>query len=75
MNFFDFIPENKKYIVIGNPPFGKNSSLVINFFNKSAEFADVITFILPKTFKRVSIQNKLNLNFILIYNEDIPLTP
>jgi len=64
-----------KYMVIGNPPFGKVSSLAVKFFNKSAEYADVIAFIVPRTFKRVSIQNRLNLNFHLIYNEDLPMKP
>ena len=76
MDYFNYIPEkNKKYAVIGNPPFGKVSSLAVKFFNKSADFADVIAFIIPRTFKRVSIQNKLNLNFELIYNEDLPIKP
>jgi len=76
INFFDYVPiENKSYIVIGNPPFGKNSSLAIQFFNKSAEFANCIAFIIPRTFKRVSVQNKLDLNFKMIYNEDLPLKP
>lgn len=76
MDFFDYIPEtDKKYLVIGNPPFGKISSLAIKFFNKSAEFSDCIAFIIPRTFKRVSVQNKLNLNFHLIYNEDLPINP
>ena len=76
MDFFDYKPEdNKGYLVIGNPPFGRVSSLAVKFFNKSAEFASCIAFIVPRTFKRVSIQNKLNLNFELIYNEDLPVTP
>lgn len=34
-DFFEFMPiKNKKYIVIGNPPFGKISSLAVRFFNK-----------------------------------------
>lgn len=74
-DFFDFVPKNKTYLVIGNPPFGRVSSLAVQFFNKSAEFADVIAFILPRTFKRVSIQNKLDLNFQLIYSEDTPMNP
>ena len=76
MNFFDYTPEkDKKYLVLGNPPFGKVSSLAVKFFNKSAEFADCIAFIIPRTFKRVSIQNKLDLHFHLVYNEDLPITP
>jgi hypothetical protein len=64
-----------KYMVIGNPPFGKISSFAVRFFNKSAEYAEVIAFIVPRTFKRVSVQNRLNLNFHLIYNEDLPMKP
>ena len=76
MNFFDYKPDkSKKYLIIGNPPFGRVSSLAVKFFNKSAEFANCIAFIIPRTFKRVSIQNKLNLNFHLVYNEDLPITP
>ena len=76
MDFFDYeINLHKKYLVLGNPPFGKVSSLAVKFFNKSAEFANCIAFIIPRTFKRVSIQNKLNLNFELIYNEDLPVSP
>jgi hypothetical protein len=76
MDFFDYTPEtDKKYLVIGNPPFGKISSLAIKFFNKSAEFSECIAFIIPRTFKRVSVQNKLNLNFHLLYNEDLPINP
>ena len=76
LDYFDFKPQkNKKYMVVGNPPFGRISSIAVKFFNKSSEFADVIAFIIPRTFKRVSIQNKLSLDFKLIYNEDLPLKP
>lgn len=75
-DFLKFIPDkNKKYIVIGNPPFGKISSLAVKFFNKSSEFAEIIAFIIPRTFKRVSVQNKLNLNFHLEYSIDLPNKP
>ena len=75
-NYFDYTPINgKSYLVVGNPPFGKISSLAVKFFNKSAEFAECIAFIIPRTFKRISIQNQLNLKFKLIYSEDLPLKP
>ena len=54
---------NKSCLVLGNPPFGKNSSLAIKFFNHSATFADVIAFIVPKTFLKISVQNKLCRDF------------
>lgn len=75
-NFFDYIPQtNKTYIVLGNPPFGRVSSLAVKFFNHAAEFADIIAFIIPRTFKRVSLQNQLNLNFRLVYCDDLSLNP
>ena len=72
-NFFTFFPpENKKCLVIGNPPFGQQSKLAIDFFRHSAKFADTIAFILPKSFKKHSIQNRLPLNFHLTYEEELP---
>jgi hypothetical protein len=67
-DFFDFNFNNseEKVIVIGNPPFGKNSSLAIKFFNKSAVFSDYICMVLPKTFKKESVINKLNNQFHLL---------
>jgi len=60
-------------VVIGNPPFGKKGKLALNFVNKSAEVIDTIGFILPLTFRRWSIQSKLNKDLQLIY--DINLEP
>ena len=72
LDFFDYHPlDNAKTITIGNPPFGKCSSLAVKFFNKAAEFSNVIAFIVPKTFQKQSLQNKLNLNFILKLNIDL----
>lgn len=53
-------------LVCGNPPFGEQSKLAINFFNESAKFAQTIAFILPLSFKKDSVQNRLDLNFTLI---------
>jgi len=76
LNYFDFVPEkNKKYVVVGNPPFGRISSTAVKFFNKSAEFAECIAFIIPRTFKRVSLQNQLSLNFKMVHSEDLPVDP
>lgn len=40
----------KKYIVIGNPPFGLRGHLALQFINHAAEFADLVAFILPQLF-------------------------
>lgn len=77
MNFFDYAPQStsQNILVIGNPPFGKNSSLAVRFFNHAAKWANTIAFIIPKTFRKVSIQNRLNMNFHLINDMDIPDKP
>lgn len=76
MNLFEYKPiENKKYITIGNPPFGRVCSTAIKFFNYCAEFSDIIAFIIPRTFKRVSVQNRIDKYFHLVYNEDLPIIP
>lgn len=67
--------KDKKILVIGNPPFGRVSSLAIKFFNHAASFCNVIAFIIPKTFRKVSVQNKLNSHFHLVYDMDIPDKP
>ena len=39
LDYFNFKPEkDKKYLVIGNPPFGRVSSLAFKFLDKSMEF-------------------------------------
>jgi hypothetical protein len=57
--------EGRTYLVVGNPPFGKNSSLARKFFNASALFADTIAFVLPRTFRKPSTINQLNEYFHL----------
>lgn len=72
----DYKPhKNDNYLIVRNPPFGRISSIAIKFFNKCADFGECIGFIVPRTFKRISIQNKLNLYFHLVYSEDLPLEP
>lgn len=71
-DFFDWTPPAGKIITIGNPPFGKNAALAVKFFNRAAEFSDVIAFVIPKTFRKASIINRLNANFHMIHDETVP---
>lgn len=72
-DFFDWAaPLDKKIATIGNPPFGKNASLAVKFFNQSAKFSDAIAFIIPRTFRKASIINRLDKNFHLVYDETVP---
>lgn len=77
MDYLEYNPKKdiKNILVIGNPPFGKISSKAIKFFNHSSKWANVIAFIIPKTFRKSSVQNKLNKMFHLIYDEDVPNNP
>lgn len=77
MDFFDFKPEmtDQRILVIGNPPFGKCSSIAVKFFIHAAEWADTIAFIIPKTFRKCSIQNRLPMHFHLIKDIEIPNSP
>jgi hypothetical protein len=62
--------ENKKVLVIGNPPFGRNSKMALAFIKKST-YADTIAFILPKGFKKRSMIDKIPLNFEIECVQDL----
>lgn len=61
----------ERFHVIGNPPFGRQSSLAKKFIKKCS-LASSISFILPKSFKKESLQKTFPLNFHLIHEIDIP---
>lgn len=58
--------------VVGNPPFGRQSSLAIKFIKKSCEFCTSLSFILPKSFKKESLQKTFPLNYHLVFENDLP---
>ena len=60
-------------ITISNPPFGRNNSLSIPFFNKAAKYSAVIAFIVPRSWRKWSVMNRLNLDFHLIHDEDLAI--
>ena len=66
-----FITESCKIHVLGNPPFGRQSSLAIKFIKKSCEFCDTLSFILPKSFKKESMKRHFPLLFHLKKEVDI----
>ena len=72
----DFLTSNLGYqegtTVIMNPPFGTGSDLAMAFFNKAAEIADHIALIGPRTFRRPSVQNRLDSNWHLVDEYVLP---
>lgn len=77
MNYleFDYSEVSQKYEkihVIGNPPFGRQSTLAIKFIKKSCKFCDTLSFILPKSFKKEGMKKHFPLNFHLVCEKDLP---
>lgn len=58
-------------VCVTNPPFGRNNSLSIPFFNHAANFCDLIAFIVPRSWRKWSVLNRLNLEFRLIDDWDL----
>jgi hypothetical protein len=59
-------------IVFGNPPFGRQSSLAKHFIQHAAKHADIIAFILPRSFKKASMQRAFPRIFHLEEELDLP---
>lgn len=75
-NFLSFTPKNnKKYLILGNPPFGLRGNLALRFINHSSKFADFVAFILPPLFDsdgKGSPKKRVQ-NFTLALSEKLPL--
>lgn len=59
-------PDAKRILTIGNPPFGQRAALAIRFLNRSAEFSEVVAFILPRSFNKYTFQMRVHPNFHLL---------
>ncbi|MGC5796974.1 DNA methyltransferase [Sphingomonas sp. NFX23] len=71
--FLAFDVESERDIItIGNPPFGKNSLLAVAFFNHAAKMSKTVAFIVPRTFRKASVVNRLHRNFHLVFEEPCP---
>jgi len=86
--FYDISPEHSQIVaqdflklkinfegnihIIGNPPFGRQSSLAIKFVKKSCEIATSVSFILPKSFKKESLKRHFESHFHCILEWDLP---
>jgi hypothetical protein len=63
--------DHNKIHLVGNPPFGRQSSIAKKFIKHSVGVADSISFILPKSFKKDSLKKTFPLNFHLVFEKDI----
>lgn len=58
---------------VTNPPFGRNNSLSIPFFNRAAHYCDVIAFIVPRSWRKWTVINRLNSSFELVDDWDLTI--
>lgn len=72
------------YFTISNPPFGRANSLSVKFFNKAAGYSTYICFLIPISWRKWSVINRLDNRYHLVedvempqvsfYNDDGPIT-
>jgi hypothetical protein len=65
-------PSNiEKWVVFGNPPFGKQASMAKKFIRHSCSFASYIAFILPLSFQKPSMQKCFPLSWKCLYSQPL----
>ena len=69
--FKDILKPRQKIHCIGNPPFGRQSSLARKFIKHACSFCDTVSFILPKSFKKISYKKIFPIYFHLTKEIDI----
>ncbi|MEY4559562.1 MAG: hypothetical protein RLZ82_577 [Actinomycetota bacterium] len=72
-NFLDATLTGDNAVTISNPPFGRNNSLSIPFFNKAANHSEFICFIVPRSWRKWSVINRLDRRFHLVADHDIQI--
>ena len=70
-DFLKYIPKGENLVTVSNPPFGRNNSLSIPFFNHAAEHSDFIAFLVPRSWRKWSVQNRLDRRFHLVSDQDV----
>lgn len=72
-NFLETKIMARDAVTISNPPFGRNNSLSIPFFNKAANHSEFICFIVPRSWRKWSVINRLDRRFHLVADHDIQI--
>ena len=61
-----------EFLSIGNPPFGKNSDLAIQFVNQFLAIGHIVAFVVPITFRKWSVQSQIMEGARLILDLQLP---
>jgi hypothetical protein len=72
-SFLDQEIEEDSVLTISNPPFGRNNALSVPFFNHAAGFSEAICFIVPRSWRKWSVTNRLDMNFELEVDIDLDI--
>jgi predicted RNA methylase len=72
-DFLEHVVPEHNAITISNPPFGRNNSLSIPFFNRAADYSEYICFIVPRSWRKWSVINRLDRRFELVHDEDLQI--
>lgn len=70
-DFLAFQPVGQDLVTLSNPPFGRNNALSVPFFNHAAKFSQTIGFLVPRSWRKWSVMNRLNQNFHLVDDLDV----
>jgi predicted RNA methylase len=71
-DYLQYQHDGSRAHVVGNPAFGRQSSTAIQFIKHSCTFCESVSFILPKSFKKDSLQKAFPLSFHLVFETELP---
>lgn len=72
----DFLRQRLSFtsaVSVGNPPFGRNNALSVPFFNHCALYSEYIAFIVPRSWRKWSVTNRLDARFHLSVDDDLAI--
>jgi hypothetical protein len=70
-DFLEWETNDTDLLTISNPPFGRNNALSVPFFNRAAKFSRHIAFLVPRSWRKWSVQNRLDPRFHLVLDVDV----
>lgn len=59
-------------VIVGNPPYGKNANLAVEFLNKGVQLSTQVYYVLPRTFRKVSVLNRVDQKLHLVWDHTVP---
>jgi hypothetical protein len=72
-DFLTLAPPFRDCVTATNPPFGRNNALSVPFFNRAAAVSSYIAFIVPRSWRKWSVVNRLHASFHLCLDDDLPI--